>query len=551
MGTYEYIGQKYKQGASDLELVTFCATAQDIKSWGGVPAKTERFHGGFQRALSDRYKKITKYFDDGQCSPTSIVVAFRQGALKVSELAYPSTSWPSETTLCEKPNFVHLSVTVDIENEDEISLAELRKQVSDFLRPRLQIGEAGAQEGPSNVGVSDNEDEASDENDESLESEDGLDQISLEPSETEALENGDGSETELDVGHSKLRAFFDFITDDVKVQKWLDEANANYSQIAAKSKKSAKESEFLEHSAEDRLRYSLISLLRPAMIVDGQHRVWGAYNSKSAGDIKFTVCAIKDTDWIEQVFQFVVLNKLAKPISPSFLTSLLNTSLTNNEVSEIEERFDIIGIKNTDRKIIKYLNHNEASPFFQMISEPTELQGFDNEGKLSDKGMIRLAKRWISIGRTKKELEMFAPALGATTMSAARKEWDKYETWTTYFFAFWSLLKKKYEKDGVWEKKPGYHLLYIVTMSAMQDLFLRKKSGGDAEFKSLPEFEAQVTKFFDRVVPPFFMGWELTGLQSGDGPEWIKKAIEALRDGQTLATVREASELFQQQKKAI
>ncbi|MBB5458762.1 hypothetical protein [Paraburkholderia sp. Cpub6] len=548
MGAYEYIGQLYKQGSSKLELVNFCATAKDIKSWGGVPAKTERFHGGFQRALSERYKKITRYFDDGQCSPTSIVVAFRQGALKVSELAYPSTSWPSEEILSEKPTFVHLALNVDIEDEDDIALSELRKRVSEFLAPRLHIGETSGLGDTADTEASENDDdESTDESDEVLQS-DGVLDVPIEASDAEVLEDADGSDAELDVGHSKLRAFYDFITDEKKIEQWLNDANVKYAQISAKVKKTPKENDFLEYSPEQRLRYSLVSLLRPAMIVDGQHRVWGAYNSKSAGDIKFTVCAIKDTDWIEQVFQFVVLNKLAHPISPGFLTSLLNTSLTNSEVSEIEERFDVIGIKNVDRKIIKYLNHNEVSPFYQMVSEPSELQGVDNEGKLSDKGMIRLAKRWIGVTRAKKELEMFVPALGVPSISAARKKWEKDEAWIEYFFAFWTLLKNKYQEGGVWEKKTG-HLLYIVTMSAMQDLFLRKKSGGDAEFKNLEDFKAQVAKFFDRVLPTFFMDWQLTGLQSGDGPDWIKKGIEALRDGQSLQAVRDTSELFQTQKK--
>src|SRR5215510_2527293 len=103
---YNYVAQRYKQGEAPLELYTFCASAKDIRAWGGVPSKTERFHGGFQRALSPRYKKIAKYFEDDMSSPTSIVVAFREGVLTKTDLGLPD-AWPKQLTTT--PQFAALS----------------------------------------------------------------------------------------------------------------------------------------------------------------------------------------------------------------------------------------------------------------------------------------------------------------------------------------------------------------------------------------------------------------------------------------------------------
>jgi len=539
MKSFRYVGQLYKQGSSSLDLIGFCASANDIRAWGGVPAKTERFHGGFQRALSDRYKKIKSFFDDGQASPTSVVVAFREGALKVSELGYPE-AWSSKASLSQEPRFVHISFETDIDDEDTIDIGSLRKRVASLLEPRLDRSPQQSS-GDSSEDGNGEEAEGGEEAVESSEEE------SPETADGEAGTTSDEDEVELDVGHSKLRAFYDFISDDDKVAAWLAAEEAKYEALKGKPRKNAKEQEVVRYTPTERLKYSLLSLLRPAMIVDGQHRVWGAYNSDKA-PVVFSVCAIRDADWIEQVFQFVVLNKLARPISAGFLTSILNTSLTNSEVLEIEDRLDKIGIRNTERVIIKYLNHDERSPFFGLVAEPTELAGVDNEGKLSDKGMVRLAKRWHSLSRNRKELEMFVPALRAKNISAARKEWVDYETWTEFFFAFWKVIRERYLKDGVWEKKPGFHLLYIVTMHAMQDLFLEAKSKGDSTFKDLSDFTEQVEKYFADVPATFFQGWTLTGLQSGDGPTWIKKAIEMFRDGKRLGTVKEESELFQKAK---
>ncbi len=62
MAKYSYVAQRYAQGGSKLRLLTFCADASDVLRWGGVPSKNERFHGGFQRALSSRYRKIINFF---------------------------------------------------------------------------------------------------------------------------------------------------------------------------------------------------------------------------------------------------------------------------------------------------------------------------------------------------------------------------------------------------------------------------------------------------------------------------------------------------------
>jgi hypothetical protein len=258
------------------------------------------------------------------------------------------------------------------------------------------------------------------------------------------------------------------------------------------------------------------------------------------------VCAIKDTSWIEQVFQFVVLNKLAKPISSSFLTGLLNTSLTNIEVRDIEDRLETIGVKNTDRTIVKYLNYEPNSPFEGFIAEAGEISGVDNTARLSDKGMIRLAKRWKQMGGPKKSLEikMFIPAIAVKSLSEARSKWKSYETWMPYFFAFWQAMKDKYDKDGIWVKSNSSSLLYIVTMHAMQDLWIVTKSKADKRFANVAEFRKDIEEYFDQVPGTFFMNWQATGLQSGDGPDYIKKAILNLREGMRLAKLQDTSPLF-------
>jgi hypothetical protein len=227
-----------------------------------------------------------------------------------------------EATVLSQDEFLSLIKTSGQDLYDETTdLEVLIQKVNEVLAPRLSASvEADAM---------------TEEEEEDSGSEDA------EEDEEESNLEGDGAEGEqevLDVGHSKLRQFYNFINNKDELDSWLKSETEKYKRIEGKEKKTAREAELIRYTPEQKLKSALISLLRPAMIVDGQHRVMGAYDVSD--DIEFTVCAIRDADWVEQVSQFVILNKLAKPISGDFLTALLNTSLTNKELKVIEERLD-------------------------------------------------------------------------------------------------------------------------------------------------------------------------------------------------------------------
>lgn len=522
MPKFSYIAQRYTQGGSETTLVSFTADATDIMRWGGVPAKNERFHGGFQRALSPRYRKIISYFNNGQISPGAIVVAFRPGTLVTTELGYPN-SWPDETKNTTQTKFAHIEFSS--EDYDALTLKELIARVRNLLENRPGFSTSAC----TDLG----EEESDDTEDPTIIGD--VDESSVDSDQ----------EDDLDVGHSKLKAFYDFLGDSSAVEGWLATEGEKIAAIKAKKGATQAEKEFAAYPAEEKLKSTLVSLLRPAMIVDGQHRVNGASESEREGII-FTVCAIKDSDWVEQVFQFVVLNKMAKPISKDFLTELLNTSLTNQEVEEIDKRLETIGIKNADRRIHKYVNHDTRSPFLSLVAEAGEVAGVDNSGKLSQQGMLTLAKRWRAIatqGKTS-EITCFIKYLGVGGLGEARDAWQNYETWVSLFFAFWSEVKALYEPHHVWIKQDKYHLLYIVTLQALQDLFIESKAKAKVKFHSPEDFRTQVREFFSDVPAGFFLKWAQTGLQSGTGWSEIKKAVEMFQNGAKLPKVQKDSELF-------
>ncbi len=147
MATFSYIGEKYNQTPGGSTLISFTASAEEIKEWGGVPAKNEQFHGGFQRALSPRYKRIISYFNRGQISPGAIVVAFRPDTLKMTDVGYPS-SWPNPSPEKKLPSYVHLEFSSDSFEEDSLETLILKVRKMLEQRPGFAQSSAPIEENP-------------------------------------------------------------------------------------------------------------------------------------------------------------------------------------------------------------------------------------------------------------------------------------------------------------------------------------------------------------------------------------------------------------------
>ena len=83
---------------------------------------------------------------------------------------------------------------------------------------------------------------------------------------------------------------------------------------------------------------------KPGLIIDGQHRVFGA-KDVSAHDVILPVVLIPGLPFSEQVFQFYVLNSKARPLRPTELRRIVSTSLTNGEIEDLYDRFRAAGIQ--------------------------------------------------------------------------------------------------------------------------------------------------------------------------------------------------------------
>ena len=75
---------------------------------------------------------------------------------------------------------------------------------------------------------------------------------------------------------------------------------------------------------------SLRDMLKPALVIDGQHRLFGAAGVEE--DIPLLVCSLIQPSWKEQVFQFIIISDKAAGIPKPCITSLAGMSLTGGEL---------------------------------------------------------------------------------------------------------------------------------------------------------------------------------------------------------------------------
>ncbi|HKR02420.1 MAG TPA: DGQHR domain-containing protein [Pyrinomonadaceae bacterium] len=92
-------------------------------------------------------------------------------------------------------------------------------------------------------------------------------------------------------------------------------------------------------------------------VIDGQHRLAGAYNAKN--DIQFAVIAFLGLDIDEQIHQFVTINREAKNVPTSLYYFLLKRLPPNKSEADMAKEVAV--------DIASELKKNPESPFYQKI----------------------------------------------------------------------------------------------------------------------------------------------------------------------------------------
>ena len=228
---------------------------------------------------------------------------------------------------------------------------------------------------------------------------------------------------------------------------------------------------------------ALEALCRPALVVDGQHRLLGA--ALADQPIVLPVVLLPHATWVDQVFQFVLINEAAKKVDTSLLTDIFGNSLTPDEQDEVRHRLDASKIDVEARIAAVVADQHPDSPFKGLVrvniggTMPAEAtRGFLTEGTI---------RQLISGGRggTKgfRNSDAFYESVVSPTF-ADREAWESWVDgiWQRYWYAFWGAVRDYYNEEAIgagygkplWTADEQSNLTKAVTLRNLQDLFIDK-----------------------------------------------------------------------------
>jgi hypothetical protein len=242
---------------------------------------------------------------------------------------------------------------------------------------------------------------------------------------------------------------------------------------------------FIDENAvsDDELREmieALEALCRPAIVVDGQHRLLGA--AEADADVTLPVVAMPHSSWGEQVYQFIVINEKAQKVDSALLTDIFGSSLTQEEQSAIRDRLARARVDVEARIAAVIANRDERSPFFGMVRVPIGGAGANSDAYITDTtirllidGSTRNARGWRS------DDDFYAAFVNPTF--SERAEWDSWTSglWRPYWFKFWETVAAYYNEQAVkegqqplWDSKRQTNLTRAATLRTLQKLFMDK-----------------------------------------------------------------------------
>jgi hypothetical protein len=371
-GRVKYEGVVVQQLPGGPKLVLFSAPAVDIAGWAGIPQRRRLGTGdeavetaGFQREERQaRVADIAAFMHN----PANVIQNPLLAAVQDADhIDVRETDGRCEIEITP-PDISHLSLLELFERacaELEQRLPELAKRPTDVealtrLRQSLRVVESDSI--ASEPGSQDDEADAQS-NDEETIPEEAETAIALFEEETQVVDFYD----ELNVRATILR--------ELGADGEASESVGGFSR------------DFLE------------SLVRPVVLVDGQHRLRGALlDIQDSADSVAGIARIADIvdsgveadlateqyarevgrrlpislllsdDPAEHVFQFVVVNQKATPMSAALLGTIVSTSLTQDELDPIRLRLRNAGIELEASRAIAYLTRSPESPFKGLVA---------------------------------------------------------------------------------------------------------------------------------------------------------------------------------------
>jgi hypothetical protein len=304
----------------------------------------------------------------------------------------------------------------------------------------------------------------------------------------------------------------------------VDEAGIPESYLASLTselKQALDDFESLPKTRQIAIKAYVESVSKPGLIIDGQHRVFGA-KDVAQHSVILPVVLLPGLAFSEQVFHFYVLNNKAKPLTPTELRRTISTSLTNNEIDELWERFEDAGIDPEATRWTHKINTNPESPFVGLIDF-----GLGGDGFLKENVAFQLVSKFVKM---KPKYRILYKGI-----SAFENEDDGR---LDYFYIFWKAIKDIYSEiwlDGV--KSGGNQLFQKASMIVLQEYILdnlaqitsmaTQLGDGVSPFKDLADLDKAVRGSLNFLPAAFFSTeWQVKQVDTTEGHKFLRGQIE-------------------------
>jgi hypothetical protein len=489
MLTFTYAALGFRQQKDAPLQIAFVAFSNEVLTWAGIPRKSDELLTGYQRFRDPKRidQEIVPFFQDSHnCSPTALIVALRREAGIGRCVLEPADVTPGQVA--------PMTLTVELD-ETALETDRVFEAALSYVNPRL-AGEAPKREGGAASTAT--EGEADEDEDEE------------EPEGDEAAAEAE-TEEDIHLGTETLARMKELLDDRAQ---WT---NPNF-------------------------RRAIADYVKPAFLIDGQHRVTAAAKFGERG-LPFIVCGLFGPAWEEQVFQFTVVNLKPKRIPPALIASIAGLSLTRQEQDRVETRLVQAGVRMTEVMVMSLVAYDERSPFVDAIDmavggpqERDELLGYG--------GMKRIAKVWFRASRT--SLAQIAREVFATnSVYKARNRWKTERIWFDFFVAFWSTVRDHFPAH-LWQKVPDNRLFIGAHLWALQEVLLREADGQVPSHWKLPEalegVEARskvlIGKLLEVVTTTlayfpaemWTIEWDQTSQDTNAGREELRKVFQRFVD---------------------
>jgi hypothetical protein len=503
MGPHVYRAIRVVQQAGSPPFYITTATAAQILEWCDVPRAKGDYMAGYQRSLdTSRTGDLADYIrqSPNNIVPGAVIIAVDSDYLKIDE---------------DGNNQYILTVAEDTRSFEE-KLAELwggfttRLDTEELSSAGISFSAGAAIETPT--AESDAEPVESDSGSADSAPQDDDDLPSYDADVAEQLEDdelpGDNEESEEGSYPTSYLA---------NLAGELTQAITDWNSVPSER--------------QSAIRSFIEGVSKPGLIIDGQHRVFGA-KDVSEFDVTLPIVLLPGLPTSEQVFQFYVLNSKARPLRPTELRRIVSTSLTNPEIEELYHRFRAAGVEAEEARWTLQLNNDPRSAFQGRIDF-----GFSEPGTIIPENVAdQLVRGFMKMPKSR--YKQLTTPLG--------EDWTDVEPRMQRFFWFWAAIKNEYA--GAWadaermaDDRKKAQLFQKVALITLQTFILDnlvkalpfQPAGAEAPLKSQTRIEEVVKASLTYLPAEFFVKeWRMKQIDTSEGRKLLYAFMEQVSNNQ-------------------